>query len=132
MILKFKNAHIFFAVESIWGNLNYKFRYLLNVIITANPDNEFVQVFDIPADILMQIFATVNIQPEGVAASTNKEMLNLLIPQLLAYSNVDAVKAGKEQPNEAAQLLIAINVISVANDSVLAAKLITGKAQILA
>lgn len=141
MILKFKNAHIFFAVESIWGNLNYKFKYQLNGLVAANPDDEFVQQFDIPAETLVQIFATVNTQPEGVAASTNKEMLNLLIPQLQAASNMDAVnnQAPSSDPmatrltyNEAALVLIEIAKIEAANESVLAAKLLSGKTQILA
>lgn len=141
MILKFKNADIFFAVESIWDKLNYKFRTLLNLLVTANADPEFVQEFDIPATTLVQIFATVNTQPEGVAASTNKEMLTVLIPQLMAASNMDAVnnQAPSSDPmatrltyNEAAQILIAIAGIEAANDSVLAAKLLSGKTQILA
>ena len=140
MILKFKNAHIFFAVCNIWDNLHYKFRTLLNAIITANPGDEFIQQFDIPANILLQIFATVNTQPEGVTASTNKAMLNLLIPQLMQASNMDAVNnqpastdpMSKLTYNEAALILIEIGVISAANDAVLSAKLTHGKAQILA
>ena len=147
MILKFKNADIFFAVESIWDKLNYKFRTLLNLLVTANADPEFVQEFDIPAQTLVQIFATVNTQPEGVAASTNKEMLTVLIPQLMAASNMDEVnnqpasdhsQQSMDAPdnrihyNEAAQILIAIAGIEAANDSVLAAKLLSGKTQILA
>ena len=141
MILKFKNAHIFFAIESIWDKIDYKFRTPLNLLVAANPDNEFVQEFDIPVQTLVQIFATVNTQPEGVAASTNKEMLTVLIPQLQSASNMDAVnnQAPSSDPmatrltyNEAAQILIAIAGIEAANDSVLAAKLLSGKTQILA
>ena len=141
MILKFKNAHIFFAVGSIWDSINYKYRGVLNTLVAANPDDEFVQEFDIPAQTLVQIFATVNTQPEGVAASTNKEMLSVLIPQLQSASNMDAVnnQAPSSDPmatrltyNEAAQILIAIAGIEAANDSVLAAKLLSGKTQILA
>ena len=134
MILKFKNAHIFFAVESIWDKIDYKFRTPLNLLVAANPDPEFVQEFDIPATTLMQIFATVNTQPEGVAASTNKEMLSVLIPQLQSASNMTEVnnQAPSTDPmesrlsyNEAAQILIAIAKIEAANESVLAAKLLS-------
>ena len=141
MILKFKNAHIFFAVGSIWDSINYKYRGVLNALVAANSDDEFVQEFDIPLNILMQIFASANVQPEGVSASTNKAMLNLLIPQLMQASNMDAVNnqppstdpmAARLSYNEAALILIEIAGISAANDAVLAAKLLSGKNQILA
>lgn len=141
MVLKFKNAHIFFAVGNIWDSINYKYRGVLNKLVAANPNDDFIQEFDIPQDILLQIFSSANVQPEGVAASTNKAMLNLLIPQLMQESNMDAVDnqppssdpmASRLSYNEAALILIEIGVISAANDTVLAAKLITGKAQILA
>lgn len=140
MILKFKNAHIFFAVGNIWESIDYKYRGVLNKLVAANSDNEFIQEFDIPQGILMQIFSSANVQPEGVSASTNKEMLSLLIPQLQSASNMDTVnnQAPSTDPmnriayNEAAQILIQIGIISDANADILAAKLIQGKAQILA
>ena len=147
MILEFKNSHIFFAVESIWGNLNYKFKYMLNAAITANSDNDFVQSLDIPTDILLQIFSAVTVQPEGVAAYLNRDMLQSLLPQIMSVSNIDAVNAqpqedkepqpgDSEKPsrityNEAAQILMAIQVIDQANKTTIDSKILSGKTQIL-
>ena len=132
MILKFKNAHIFFAVESIWGNLNYKFKYLLNKVITENSENDFVQTIEIPIDVLLQIFSTVTVQAEGVASFINQEMLESLMPQIMGQSNIAAALKGTEEPNESALLLFAIADIDNANKTIKAAKIISGKNQILA
>jgi hypothetical protein len=132
MLLQFKNTHIFFAIESIWENLDYKYRYQLNQIITANSDEDYVQTLEVPEDILIQIFSTVTVQPEGVAAFINQEMLTELLGQIQPLSNLEAVQAGTEAPNEAARILIAINEIDVANKAVKDAKILRGKNQILA
>ena len=85
-----------------------------------------------PEDILIQIFSTVTVQPEGVAAFINQEMLTELLGQIQPLSNLEAVQAGTEAPNEAARILIAINEIDVANKAVKDAKILRGKNQILA
>jgi len=132
MTLQFSNTHIFFALEAIWDNLNYKFKYAINEIVAANPDDDYMQTIDISEDILIQIFSTVTVQPEGVAAFINAEMLAELAPQIAAVSNIADVQAGTAAPNEGARIQIAINDIDVANKAVKAAKILRGKNKILA
>lgn len=132
MLLQFKNTHIFFATEAIWDNLDYKYKYLLNQQVTANPDDEYVQTIEVPEEILIQIFSTVTVQPEGVAAFINQEMLTELLSQIQPAANLEAVQAGEEEPNEASRIMIAIDKISQANKSVKLAKILKGKNQILA
>ncbi len=131
MQLKFKNEHIFFAIESIWTNLDYRFKFQVNQLITANGYEDFIQTIEVPEDILLQIFKAVSSQPEGVAAFINKAMLAELLPQIEVDSNLQKVQDGKEQPNESARLLIAINEINNANKATKAAKILNGKTQIL-
>lgn len=132
MQLQFKNTHIFFAIDSIWDTLDYKYRYLLNQQITENSGDEYIQTIEVPENILIQIFSTVTVLPEGVAAFINQEMLTALLSQIEPLSNMEAVIAGEEQPNEAARILIAINEIDVANKAVKATKILRGKNKILA
>ena len=132
MQLQFSNKHIFFALESIWENLNYKFKYMINQIVTANPEDDYMQNIDVPEDILIQIFSTVTVQPEGVAAFINAEMLQALSTQIDAVSNMADVQAGTSEPNEGARIQLAINDIDLANKSVKNEKISRGKTKILA
>jgi len=132
MTLQFSNTHIFFALEAIWANLDYKFKNVINQLITANNDDNFMQSLEISEDILIQIFSTVTVLPEGVAASMNAEMLAALSPQIAELSNIADVQAGTAEPNESARIQIAINDIDVANKAVKAAKILNGKNKILA
>lgn len=132
MTLQFTNNHIFFALDTIWPGLDYKFKYAMNQLIVANPADDYVQTIEISEDILIQIFSTVTVLPEGVAAFINQEMLTELVGQIQPQANLEAVQAGTEAPNEAARIMIAINEIDVANKAIKAAKIANGKNQILA
>lgn len=139
MQLQFTNRHIFFALDSIWNELNYKFKYTINQLVTANPDDDFVQTVEISEAILVQIFSTVTVLPEGVSAYTNAGMLAALVPQLEAVSNLAAVQAGQldangnpVQPNEAARIQMAIYNVDRANIAMRNEKIARGKAKILA
>lgn len=132
MLLKFKNQHIFFALESVWHELNYKFRYLVNSLVTENSDDNYVQDIDVPATELLKIFRAVSSQPEGVAAFINHDMQESLIPQLQAVANMaDVLKKGAD-PNEAAVILFAIEELDKSNKAMKENKIINGKTQILA
>lgn len=131
MQLQFANKHIYFALDSIWDSLDYKFKYHVNELITANSDDEFVQTIDVPEDLLVQIFSSVTVLPEGVAAYTNAAMLQVLSPQLQNAANMEAVQAGTEEPNEAARVLIAIQQVDATNASMRDKKTLTGKNKIL-
>lgn len=131
MTLQFTNNHIFFALDAIWPGLDYKFKYAINALIAANSADDYVQTIEISEDVLIQIFSTVTVLPEGVAAFINQEMLTELVSQIQPLSNLEAVQTGTEEPNEAARIMLAINDIDVANKAVKAAKIANGKRQIL-
>lgn len=132
MTFQFTNNHIFFALDSIWENLDYRFKTVINSLITDNPADDYVQTIEISENILIQIFSTVTVLPEGMAAFINQEMLTELVGQIQPHANMEAVQAGTEAPNEAARIMIAINEIDVANKAVKAAKIASGKSKILA
>lgn len=142
MQLQFKNSHIFFCLESIWQNIDYRFKYQINELVTANPDDDFLQTIDVPELVLIDIFNAVTVQPEGAAAFINQEMLAELIPQLQAAAGYDTPPPITDEegntiqphpvPNEAMRILIGIQAIDNANRAVRTAKIAKGKAQILA
>lgn len=140
MQLQFTTRHIAFALSTIWPTLDYKFKYLVNQQITANPDLDYMQTLEVPENILIQIFSAVTVEPEGVASFINHEMEDLLLAQINAVSNLADVQAGTIDPatnetvapNEGARVLIAIGDIDTANKSVLDQKIQRGLSQILA
>jgi hypothetical protein len=132
MQLQFSTRHIAFALSTIWPTLDYKFKYLVNQQITANPDLDYTQTLEVPENILIQIFSSVTVEPEGVASIINHEMEDLLLSQINAVSNLADVMAGTAEPNEGARILINIQSISEANKAVLQQKIDRGLAQILA
>ena len=91
MKLKFKNEHIFYALEPVWNDLHYIFQAKIGLLITANSEKDFEQEIEVSKDILVQIYKGVSQQPEGMAAAINKEIKDDLIPQLAAVSNMDEV-----------------------------------------
>lgn len=129
MIVQFKNEHIFFAIEPLWeGSANIDFKYQLRQAIIAHPENDYVQEMEIPESILIQMFSCATVQPEGVAASINKLMLEDLVAQLEPLSNLENEE---EEPNEAARILVAMNKIKETNLSVREGKIERGKNLIL-
>lgn len=98
MLLKFKNKHICWCMEPVWSDVafDYKFKTHINQLISDNSNNEFEQSVEITGDNLVSIYRAVSKQPEGVAAAINKEIKELLLPQLLLLSNND-----DNNPNEA-------------------------------
>lgn len=130
MTLQFKNEHIYFAIDSIWQTLDYKYKNLLHQLITANPDNDFVQTVEVPEHILIQIFSTVTVLPEGVSAGINQQMLLAIMQQVQPLAAFTDGELGDE-PNEAMRILLAINEIDIANKAIKAEKILAGKNSIL-
>ncbi|MFT3679420.1 MAG: hypothetical protein QM791_04055 [Ferruginibacter sp.] len=131
MVLQFTNRQIFFAVESIWPTLNYKFKFLLNEKVAANQADDFVQTIDVPENVLIDIYSAVTAKPEGVSSGINHETNQALLSQLMPLANLAAVQAQTEEPNEAARILIAVDKINNQNTQFLEAKILNGKTQIL-
>jgi hypothetical protein len=132
MVINVKNQHIFFALEGIWDNLDYRFKYQINQLVSANNGDDFVQQVDVTDTILIAVYRDVSSKPEGVAKAINQSMQEELLPQLEDQSNMDAVIAGTEEPNEAARTLLGIQDIQNDNDANTTARLLNGKTLILA
>lgn len=131
MTINFKNRFIFFALANVWGQLDYKFKHHVNEIVTLNPDDEFVQEIEVPEEILIFIYQENSKQPQGLAKYINIEMQEALVSQLLPASNIQAVQAGTEHPNEASRILIACQNIDTKNGEYREAIIASGKSQIL-
>jgi len=98
MLLKFKNKHICWCMEPVWSDVafDYKFKSHINDLLINNSDYDFEQDVTVSTEVLVEIYKAVSKQPEGVAAAINKEIKELLLPQLLLLSNND-----DNNPNEA-------------------------------
>lgn len=62
MKLKFKNEHIYYAIEPLWNSvsLDYKFKTQIDNLISGKPDNDVLQEIEISKEILVQIYKSTN------------------------------------------------------------------------
>lgn len=86
--VKLKNKYIYFAIDSIFHTLDPRFSTHLWNLITINSDEEFEQTVQISKTELVNIYVNVSKESEGVAASINKEINDILLPQLIQQSNL--------------------------------------------
>ncbi len=124
MKLKFKNIHIWWCVESIWDNadFDYKFKTQINQLMKTNSNDDFEQEVEISKDVLVYIYKATSTESEGVASAINKELKDLLLPQLLAESNNDI-----DNPNEALSMLLAIQELDEIDKNAKNQKILKGK-----
>ena len=123
ILLKLKNKHIYFALEAIWPELDYRFKYLINQLVAENDEDDFLQTIQVDRATLNQILVSVNNKPQGVAREINPEMFMAILPQ------VQALAAGGNQ--EAIDILTDMQAATVTNDALKNAKIQNGKTQIL-
>jgi hypothetical protein len=123
MIVQVTNRQISWCIESIWNQLDYKFKYQINQLINENPQEEYLQTIDITPKTFIQIMNAVNAQPQGIALDINPPLYDSLKAQILHLA---------QQGNEEAQLVLAemVGILSK-NQQILAAKIENGKTQIL-
>lgn len=121
--IQLKNKHIYFALEAIWTELDYRFRYQINQLVTDNDEDDFLQTIQVDRATLNQILVSVNNKPQGVAREINPEMFMAILPQ------VQALAAGGNQ--EAIDILADMQAATAANDALKNAKIHNGKTQIL-
>ena len=121
--LQLKNKHIYFALEAIWTELDYRFKYQINQLVTENDEDDFLQTIQVDMATLNQILVSVNNKPQGVAREINPEMFLTILPQ------VQALAAGGNQ--EAIDILTDMQAATVTNDALKNAKIQNGKTQIL-
>lgn len=121
--LQLKNRHIYFALEAIWGELDYRFKYQINQLVSENDEDDFLQTIQVDRVTLNQILVSVNNKPQGAAREINPEMFIAILPQ------VQALAVGGNQ--EAIDILTDMQAATAANDALKMAKIQNGKTQIL-
>lgn len=143
MNLKFTNKQIFFTLDSIWANLDYKFKYYINQLVTANSDEDFEQTLDVSIEILMKCYRTMSNSPYGFTTDMAETLLESLRNQLLAEANITEyltyigsleteTPLPEVIPNEQTQALLEINQYKTQDKAIETAKILNGKNQILA
>ena len=121
--LQLKNKHIYFALEAIWAELDYRFKYQINQLVSKDDEDDFLQTIQVDRATLNQILISVNNKPQGVAREINPEMFMAILPQ------VQALAADDNQ--EAIDILADMQAATAANDTLKNVKIINGKTQIL-
>ena len=124
MEIKIKNKHVYWATESCWNALDYRFKAQINTLVTENSEDEFEQTLSINKDTFVQIMNAVNSQPQGIALVINPELYDSLKVQLIT--------AAQQGDVEALEIAQAMEAILLTNAGYLEAKILSGKTQILA
>lgn len=121
--LQLKNEHIYFALEGVWNELDYRFKYQINQLVSANSDDDYVQTVQVDRPTLRLILNSVNNKPQGCSREINPEMFMVILPQIEALA---------EAENEEAILILqGMQAVTLENDALKNAKILNGKTQIL-
>ncbi len=121
--LQLKNEHIYFALEGIWSELDYKFKYQINQLVSANSDDEYIQTVQVDRPTLRIILNSVNNKPQGCSREINPEMFAVILPQIQALADAEN--------EEAILILQGMQSVMLENDALKDAKIHNGKTQIL-
>lgn len=121
--LQLKNKHLYFALESIWNDLDYRFKYQINQLAMVNDDDEYEQKIEVNRETIAKIIQSVNLKPQGISREINPEMFIAVQSQIQAL-----VQQGNEEAIEIAQDMAKA---TLANTEMLNAKITSGKEQIL-
>jgi len=136
MKLQLKNKHIYFALGDIWEVLNYKLKFQINEIVTANEDLETLQEVEFSRNDLELIINSVNNRPQGIAREINPEMFMAILPQVQAVVQGEIIngwKLNEEKDNytEAMLILQDMQQASLRNDNMKNMIIEQGKYKIL-
>jgi hypothetical protein len=143
MELQFTNKQIFFCLESIWEQLDYRFKYHIHQLVTANDAEAYVQDITIDRATLMQCYRAMSSGSYGCTVDMAEVLLDDLRTQLVAKGNYLDYVAYKESlttasplpeviPDEYTQSLLDVAAYKEQDKAVEAAKILNGKTQILA
>ena len=121
--LQLKNKHIYFALEAIWTELDYRFKYQINQLVAENDEDDYLQTIQVDRATLNQILVSVNNKPQGVAREINPEMFMAILPQIQALADAEN--------EEAILILQGMQSVMLENDALKDAKIHNGKTQIL-
>lgn len=136
MKLQLKNKHIFFALGDIWEVLNYKLKFQINEIVTANEDLETMQEVEFTRSDLELVISSVNNKPQGISREINPEMFMAILPQVQKIVQ-DEIKDGwklndeKDNYTEAMLVLQDMQQASLRNDNMKNMIIEQGKYKIL-
>ena len=136
MKLQLKNKHIFFALGDSWEVLNYKLKFQINELVTANEDLETLQEVEFSRNDLELIINSVNNRPQGIAREINPEMFMAILPQVQAVVQGEIIngwKLNEEKDNytEAMLILQDMQQASLRNDNMKNMIIEQGKYKIL-
>ena len=100
--LQLKNKHLYFALESIWNDLDYRFKYQINQLAMANDDDEYEQKIEVNRETIAKIIQSVNLKPQGISREINPEMFIAVqsqIQALVQQGNEEAIEIAQDMPN---------------------------------
>lgn len=143
MNLLFTNKQIFFVLESIWSELDYKFKYHINSIVSINSEEDYQQTVTVSVENLMKCYKAMSSGAYGCTTDMAEILLESLRNQLLADANIADYLAyvGSLEtenplpeviPNEQTQALLQVNEYKLQDKATETAKILNGKTQILA
>ena len=142
MILQFTNKQIFFSLESIWNQLDYRFKTHINQLVTANSDEDFIQNITVDVPTLMQCYKAMSSGTYGCTTDMAEILLDSLRDQLLAEANIGEyltyigsleteIPLPEVIPNEQTLALLQVNEYKIQDKATETAKILNGKTQIL-
>jgi len=142
MEIQITNKEIFWAVESVWENLDYKLKYQIHQLVNINSEDDFIQTIEIDAASFIKIMKAVSGQPQGIAKDINPPLHLSLKNQILAIAGpimyqlstlTDEVEieAFKVLNSEILTIASEVQSILVTNETMLNNKILNGKTQIL-
>lgn len=142
MKLKFKNKEIYFALESIWNELDYRFKTQINSLVNINSLDDFEQEIEVSVSILMQCYKAISSSAYGCTTDMAEVLLESLRNQLLAKANIGdyLTYIGSLEtenplpeviPNEQTQSLLQVNQYKTRDKEKETSKILNGKTQIL-
>lgn len=88
MNLLFTNKQIFFVLESIWSELDYKFKYHINTIVSVNSEEDYQQTVTVSVENLMKCYKAMSSGAYGCTTDMAEILLKSLRDQLLAKANI--------------------------------------------
>lgn len=143
MILQFTNKQIFFSLESIWTQLDYRFKTHINQLVTTNSDEDFIQNITVDVPTLMQCYKAMSSGAYGCTTDMAEILLDSLRDQLLAEANIGEyltyigsleteIPLPEVIPNEQTLALLQVNEYKIQDKATETAKILNGKTQILA
>ena len=142
MNIQITNREIFWCVESVWSQLDYKLKYQLNQLVSANDTDDYLQTISIDADSFIMVMKAVSNQPQGIGKDINpplhlslkNQILTLVAPimgHLATLTDEDEINAYKAENSEILKIAEAVQSILDINLDMLEKKILNGKVQIL-